>query len=361
MWSWLASAAAVERPSVLFVENIGQHATQRHGWAWCALSAILFGAATPATKLLVDNVGAVTLAGLLYLGAAAAVAPFALLEQRSTGTRRQRSRLLVAVGLGGGLAPVLLVFALDRTPAGTVSLFLNLELVATAIIARVFLQEHIGRRAGLGIVIVVLGGAVLAGTSEAGVAVGALLVVATCVCWGSDNAITASLDSYSPSQITLAKGVAAGSINFALGVVLDGVPAARFVGAALAIGALGYGLSITMWITGARLVGAARGQVVFALAPFIGALLAWPVNGDRLTSTTLVAFTVSLVGVIVVATSNHRHAHSHILIDHAHPIDPSDPHHHPTSIEVLDGTRHRHLPISHEHEHLPDIHHRHIH
>jgi drug/metabolite transporter (DMT)-like permease len=269
----------------------GWHVTQRHGWAWCALAAVLFGAATPATKLIVDNVGPVTLAGLLYLGAAVAVAPFALREQRSTASRRQRSRLMIAVAFGGGLAPVLLVLALDRTPAGTVSLFLNLELVATAIIARVFLQEQIGRRAGLGIVIVVLGGVILAGTAEAGIAVGALLVAATCVCWGIDNAITASLDSYTPSQITLAKGLVAGSVNLALGLLLDGAPVARFV----------------------------------------------------------------------LATSHHGHVHRHEPIEHAHPIDPSDSHHRADAIEVLVGTTHRHLAVSHEHEHLPDIHHRHTH
>lgn len=128
----------------------------------------------------------------------------------------------MAVGFGGGLAPVLLVLALDRTPAGTVSLFLNLELVATAIIARVFLQEHIGRRAGLGIVIVVLGGVILAGAFEGGIATRALLIAATSVCWGIDNAITASLDSYTPAQITLAKGLVAGSVNLVLGLFLDG-------------------------------------------------------------------------------------------------------------------------------------------
>ena len=343
------------------MEDRGRHVTQRNGWAWCGLAAVLFGAATPTTKLIVDNVGAVTLAGLLYIGAAAAAAPFALREHRSSATLRQRSRLLLAVGVGGGLAPVLLVLALDRTPAGTVSLFLNLELVATAIIARVFLREHIGHRAGLGIVIVVLGGVILAGTSEGGVAVGAMLVVAACVCWGIDNAITASLDSYTPSQITLAKGVVAGSVNLVLGLILDGAPVAKFALAALAIGALGYGLSITMWITGARLVGAARGQVIFALAPFIGALLAWPVNGDRLTSTIVVAFAMSLAGVIVVATGHHGHSHTHDLMEHAHSIDPNDPHHRPETIEVLSGTHHRHLVLSHVHEHLPDIHHRHTH
>jgi len=335
--------------------------TQRHGWAWCALAALLFGAATPAIKLLVDHVGSVTLAGLLYLGAAAAVTPVVLRQQRQVGTLQQRSRLLLAVTLGGGLAPVLLVLALDRTPAGTVSLFLNLELVATAVIARVFLQEHIGRRAGLGIVMVVLGGVILAGASDSGIAAGALLVAATCVCWGIDNAITASLDSYTPAQITLVKGLVAGSVNLTLGLSLDGFPAAKFAIAAVAIGALGYGVSIAMWITGARLVGAARGQVIFALAPFIGAVLAWPIDGDPLSSTTVVAFTLSLIGVLVVGSGHHGHRHVHAVIEHAHPIDSGDPHHGPGAIEILNGTEHRHLAIAHEHEHLPDIHHRHSH
>ena len=335
--------------------------TQRHGWAWCALAAVLFGAATPAIKLLVDHVGSVTLAGLLYLGAAAGATPIALREQRRVGTRRQRSRLLLAVGLGGGLAPVLLVLALDRTPAGTVSLFLNLELVATAIIARVFLQEQIGRRAGLGIVMVMVGGVILAGTSDGGIAAGALLVAATCVCWGIDNAITASLDNYTPAQITFVKGLVAGSVNLILGLYLDGVPAARFAIAAMAVGALGYGLSIAMWITGARLVGAARGQVIFALAPFVGVLLAWPINGDHLSSATVAAFAVSLVGVVVVGSAHHGHRHVHRVMVHAHAIDPSDPHHGPGAIQILSGTEHRHLALAHEHEHLPDIHHRHSH
>ena len=335
--------------------------SQRNGWAWCAAAAVLFGAATPATKLVVDNIGAVTLAGLLYLGAAVAVAPFAVREPRSATLVRQRLRLLIAVSLGGGLAPVLLVLALNRTPAGTVSLLLNLELVATAVIARVFLQEHLGRRAGIGIVIVLAGGVVLAGTTAAGGATGAILVAATCVCWGIDNAITASLDSYGPAQITFAKGLVAGSVNLVIGLILDGKPAIHYVVAALAVGALGYGLSITMWITGARLVGATRGQVIFALAPFIGAVLAWPVNGDQLTAKVMIAFSLSLIGVVVVATSHHRHPHRHDGFEHSHPLDVADSHHHPDLIEVLSGAHHRHLALSHEHEHLPDIHHRHTH
>jgi drug/metabolite transporter (DMT)-like permease len=339
----------------------GRLVTQRHGWLWCAVAAVLFGAATPVTKLLVDDIGSVTLAGLLYIGAALAVAPFALRGPRPNGTRRQRSRLLLAVVVGGGVAPVMLVLALDRTPAGTVSLLLNLELVATVVIARVFLREHVGVRTAVGIIIVVVGGVILAGTAHAGIAVGAALVAGACVCWGIDNAITASLDSYTPAQVTLAKGVVAGSVNLALGLVLGGLPKTTVIVLAILIGVFGYGLSITMWITGARLVGAARGQVIFALAPFIGALLAVPINSEHLSAAIGVAFAVSLTGVLLIATAHHTHRHSHPPLQHTHAIDPGDPHHAPNAIEVIAGEEHRHHSLSHDHEHLPDIHHRHVH
>ena len=275
----------------------------------------------PATKRLVDDAGAATLAGLLYLGAALAVAPFVRppstagpgLPPTLPPTRSrwgQRSRLLVAVVLGGGLGPVLLVSALHRTPAGTASLLLNLEVVATAVVARLFLREHIGRRAATGIVAVMAGGVVLAGFGDSGPAVGVVLVAAACLCWGVDNAVTADLDGYRPTEITFVKGAVAGSVNLVLGVVIDGWPPLWVVVAALAIGVLGYGASITMWITGARQVGAARGQAVFALAPFVGLLLSWPINGDHPTSRTGVAFGLSLLGVALVASGRHHHLRS---------------------------------------------------
>ncbi len=335
--------------------------TQRHGWWWCAAAAVLFGASTPATKFLVDDMGAMSLAGLLYLGAAAGVAPFVERARGRSANRSQRLRLMTAVALGGGIAPVLLVLALDRTPASTVSLLLNLELVATVLIARIFLHEQVGRRAAFGITAVAASGVVLAGGPDAAWAGGALLVAGACVCWGVDNAITASLDAWSPARITLVKGVVAGTVNLTIGMAIDGVPAVGVALAALAVGAIGYGMSITMWITGARQLGAARGQVIFALAPFIGAVLSWAVHGDALGTSFAIAFAMSLGGVLVVATAHHGHEHHHVSIEHAHPIDPDDVHHAEHAIQLLDEQRHRHLDLTHTHEHLPDLHHRHDH
>lgn len=71
----------------------------------------------------------------------------------------------------------------------------------------------------------------------------------------------------------LAKGAVAGSVNVLLGSTVASEAGASLtagqVAAALVIGAAGYGLSITWWVKGARDLGAARAQVIFATAPFI--------------------------------------------------------------------------------------------
>ena len=334
---------------------------QRLGWWSCFAAALCFGASTPATKLLVGDGGPLTLAGLLYLGAAIAVLPFQRREARPVGLAPQRGLLLLTVLVGGGVAPVLLLLALHRTTSGTVSVLLNLELVATALIARLFLHEQIGRRAAIGIGVVFTGGVIAAGVGDARPALGALLVAGACICWGADNAITARLDRYTPATITVAKGLVAGSVNLALGLALESAPPWRTVVAALAIGSVGYGLSIMWWIRGARRIGAARGQAVFALAPFVGAVLAWPVLGERPVGRVVAAFVVALTGVAIVMTAGHRHLHRHAVLVHAHTIDPQDPHHLPGTIDLLDGDVHRHHELVHEHAHLPDVHHRHDH
>jgi drug/metabolite transporter (DMT)-like permease len=55
-------------------------------------------------------------------------------------------------------------------------------------------------------------------------------------------------------------------------------PSGSTVLTSLLIDGVGYGLSITLWVTRARYLGATRGQVILATAPFIGAIVAWRIG-----------------------------------------------------------------------------------
>src|SRR3990172_1373098 len=101
-------------------------------------SAFLFGAATPASKPLVEVFSPLQLVGLLYLGAALGVLPTVATSGGGRlpwrAGRATALRLSGAIASGGILAPVLLLVGLRLASAASVSLWLNLELVVTAVL-----------------------------------------------------------------------------------------------------------------------------------------------------------------------------------------------------------------------------------
>lgn len=318
--------------------------------------------------------GAFTLAGLLYLGAALFVLPMigAKLPSRRA-VRRSSSRLIAAVVLGGAVGPALLAGGLSHAPAATASLLLNLELVFTTVLAFFVFKEHIGPWVVAGTALVVVASATLGWSGDADLRWGAILIAGACLCWGVDNCVTANLDELAPAHITLVKGIVAGGANLAIGLVLDGAPAGWPIIAALIVGGFGYGMSITLWVAGARDLGAARGQLVFATAPFVGAVVAWTVFSDAATVREVVSLVIAAVGVSFVLRSGHEHDHRHDPVEHDHEhVHPGEHHQHlhadsETAADVLAGGEvrhqhpHRHDVLVHAHPHVPDLHHRHEH
>jgi len=330
----------------------------------CALSAALFGAATPAAKLVLDHIPPVTLAGLLYLGAALVAGPAVAIQPIRRPPKRDLAKVAGSVIVGGALAPVLLLIGLDRTPASTASLLLNLELVSTALLAGLFFGEHIGRRAGGGLAALTAAGMLLAGAGGS-IGIGSVLIVGACICWGLDNNLTATATGVTPAQITLLKGVVAGLVNLGIGLATEHQTLSPGpVGSALLVGAVGYGASIMLWVTSARTLGAARSQGVFATAPFIGMALGWSITGEPVLGSQVGALVVMAVGVTLVTSSSHQHEHFHAAESHEHVHRHDDGHHDHGHVEPITGSHshpHDHPELVHSHAHHPDAAHRHRH
>ena len=336
----------------------------RTGMLRCGAAAVLFGISAPLASRLTDDMGAFMLAGLLYIGAAIAVLPFVgRTPPTRHAVRASLPNLSLAVILGGAVGPVLLAAGLGLLPAATSSLLLNLELVFTTIVASLIFHEHLGRNIIVGTTLVVAGSIALGWSGSPELRWGALLIAGACLCWAIDNSTTAAIDQIGPSHITLAKGVIAGGTNLIIGLSLTGIPSNGSILAALVIGGFGYGASITLWVAGARDLGAARGQLIFATAPFIGALVAWNVLGDEITARQLIAFLIAAGGVAFVLGSDHEHEHHHQPSPHTH--DHTHDQHHDHHDEPVPSERHTHEhahpQVVHRHPHLPDLHHRHEH
>lgn len=335
---------------------------------WCLLAATLFGASTPASKVLLGGVGPLTLAGLLYLGAALATAPFSL---RGGSPERRRDpanlrRLAGAVIFGGVLGPIALLLGLQLAPAASVSLWLNLESVATAALAWLFFREHMDRRTAIANVAVVAAGIWLSAPDGFRFAPAALLVLGAALCWGLDNNLTAMIDGYTPSQSTFVKGLVAGAVNLGLGLAIEGqLPGPGLLIGALGLGALAYGASIVLYIAGAQQLGATRSQMIFASAPFVGVALSWLALGEPVLGAQIGAGVLMIGALLLMLTADHGHAHEHEALTHTHPHRHDDGHHghqHPDLPgDAWHTHEHAHEATAHTHPHQPDLHHRHPH
>lgn len=327
---------------------------------WCLLAAALFGASTPVSKALLGDLGPLSLAGLLYLGAALATAPFA----RGDWDRGELRRLLGAVVFGGVLGPVLVLMGLRAAPAGSVALWLNLEAPATALLGAMFFREHMGARALGAAALTWIASVLLAAPSGWSAAGPALLVALGCLAWGLDNNLTAVIERLTPAQTTFAKGLVAGGVNLGLGLWLEGTPgAAGPVIGAIGLGTLAYGASIVLYVAGAQQLGATRAQMIFATAPFWGVLLAW--LGEPVLAEQVVAGALMALALALVYGERHAHVHMHVQVRHRHWHRHDDGHHeHEHSDGPASGWHsheHEHAPVTHAHPHRPDLHHRHAH
>ena len=331
------------------------------------LAAALFGAATPASKLLLSGLSSFQLAGLLYLGAALGVAPSAFRGGRvrlpARTDRPNRLRLLGAVVAGGICGPVLLLFGLRLAEAASVSLWLNFEVAATALLGVLVFRDHLGSRGWIGVACTFAAAGLLSlqgGT--AGLAAGALVLTA-CVFWGLDNHLTALIDGITPAESTFWKGLVAGSVNLGIGLALGPrIPSVSVVAGALVVGAFAYGVSIVLYITSAHSLGSTRAQVAFSTAPFLGVALSALLLGESLALVHLAAGLLFAAGVAFLTIDSHSHAHMHEALEHEHEHSHDDGHHeHDPLRATRHGHRHAHSAVTHDHAHLPDLHHRHGH
>jgi len=212
-------------------------------------AAVLFGVATPLAKLLLTPLDPWLLAGVLYLGSGIGLALVRRIPaERGPGLGRQDVPwLLAAIGCGGLIGPVLLMWGLAHTSASVASLLLNSEGIFTALIAWFVFRENFDRRIALGMLLIVAGGVVLTlpYNHSAGAILPSLAIVGACLAWALDNNLTRKIALADATTIAMLKGLVAGTVNVGLALVVGAsLPPPTQLGAAAVLGFVSYGMSV---------------------------------------------------------------------------------------------------------------------
>ena len=339
------------------------------------LSALLFGISPVLCKLVIGEMSPVLLAGLLYLGSGIGLS-FVLLRQRiniireiQSISRIHRLKLLGAVLAGGIIAPLCLVYGIKYGRVTEVTLLLNLETVATTLIARLIFKEHVSPHVWAGKLLIVLAAAIIILKSPEGLAFSAsgILVVLACVFWGIDNNLTRDVDELPATALAAIKGYSAGLFNIILAAFLGfGAVDVHQIGGALLIGALSYGASLVLFIGALRKIGSARSSSYFAIGPFIGVLSALVLLHEHPPTLFWLATALMLAGVLCLYRERHEHPHVHEALAHRHQHAHDQDEHHRHLHNEKDNSEphdhyHLHERVNHRHVHWPDTNHRHVH
>ncbi|TAM45119.1 MAG: DMT family transporter [Acidobacteria bacterium] len=350
--------------------------SQRQGVVAALVAAALFGASTPVAKTLLAGVQPAILAGVLYAGSGLVLGAWWVIRSRLRRAPPEAplrvgdlSWLAGAILAGGVVGPVLLMTGLSGTSAAPGSLMLNLEGVFTAGLAWFVFRENFDRRIFAGMACI-LGGGVLLSWSGGQVGGGSiwpnLAIVGACLAWAVDNNLTRKISASDPLQIASLKGLVAGPTSIVLGLAAgERLPGGAYLLGGAVAGALGYGLSLTLFILALRQIGTARTAAYFSVAPFVGAVLSIVALGDRMSWQLAAAGVLMAAGVWLHLTERHTHDHAHDAVEHEHRHIHDEHHAHMHEPASEDGPphshRHAHEPLVHSHPHYPDIHHRHGH
>lgn len=317
--------------------------TQMEAVVLAFLAAIFYAINTPFSKVLLSDIAPTFMAAFLYLGAGVGVGIMYLFHAKNEKKSERLTKKDLPYTLGMIVldiaAPIFLMMGIRLGTASNASLLGNFEIVATTMIALLLFKEKVPLRLWIAIGFITLSSVVLSfeGIGSFHFSVGSLFVILATCCWGLENNCTRKISEKSTHEIVLLKGIFSGGGSFAIALVLgEKLPSLKLMAVVMLLGFVAYGLSIFLYIRAQRDLGAAKTSAYYAVAPFVGAFLAFIINGEKLTWMYFAGLILMAAGTVFVVydtlVEQHQHGHTHTIV-HTH-----------------NGVTHTHV-ITHEHSH----------
>ncbi|MBW2539645.1 MAG: EamA family transporter [Deltaproteobacteria bacterium] len=264
------------------------------------ISAVLFGAAVPACKLLLNTFRPFQLAGLIYLGIAVGILPLIIREHTLVKPGRPAlktdRKLFGMIIFGSIVSPVLFLEGLQHASAVSTSLWLNLEVVAALFIGYFIFKNRISVYGWIATAGILIASTFLAAV-EGHDGVAALgFIFSACVLWGLDKHLIMLVQELTPAQINFWKGTIAGSVNLFIGFLSEPYTASIYMtSAAIMVGIFSYGVSFFLYVISAQGLNYKSGQIIFSISPFLGVFIAAALLGE---SISLTQFSASLIVIV---------------------------------------------------------------
>ncbi|MDD7766626.1 MULTISPECIES: DMT family transporter [Anaerococcus] len=275
------------------------------------LAAVLFAISTPISKKLMENIPPSFMAAFLYLGAGVGVGIMYIFnykkEDKSLKLDKSDFKYTIAmIGLDI-LAPLLLMVGIKIGSAANASLLENFEIVATSLIALIIFKEKVSHKLWIAIFFIIISSLILTFDNKSSLdfSIGSIFVLLATISWGLENNCTKKISEKSTYQIVTLKGIFSGLGSLFIGLLLkEKIINYKYIFLAMILGFVAYGLSIFLYVRAQRDLGAAKTSAYYSVAPFVGAFLAFIINGERPYEKFLLALIFMIIGTIFVVNDS---------------------------------------------------------
>lgn len=273
---------------------------------YALLAAVFYAMNIPLSKYLMNKIGPISLAGLLYLGAGIGVGVMFIF----TFKKRPKEELLnkedlpfiIEMIILDVVAPILLMIGIKHSTAENAALLNNFEIVATSIIALFIFKETISKKLWIAIILIVISSIILTfDVSSLSFSLGSLLILAATICWGLENNCTRKISSKSTYEIVTIKGLCCGFSSIVIAMIMkENIPQIIYLLWALLLGFIAYGLSIFFYIKAQNKLGAAKTSAFYAINPFISIIFSFIIFRELPVWNFYVSLVIVIVGTIII-------------------------------------------------------------
>jgi drug/metabolite transporter (DMT)-like permease len=276
------------------------------GYGAALLSAALVGLFTVLNKwLLVESIPALTAGAWTYLAAGAALLPWAI---RAKGMNFKKPFITMGWLLAGAVLGPSLYFIGLRLTSGTEGvLLINTEAVFTAILAFILFKEKFTKGVFWASVLILAGAIWMSWSGNSLLSnngLGNMLIVIGYIGWATENNLGRLLGENIPTVTlvclkALVAGVVMGILSWAFGESLL-VPW-RVVPGIFASGAVSLGLSLALFYSAMKHIGAGRTGLISSTSTLWGVLGAIFLLGEALTGRLVIGGLFMILGVAIFA------------------------------------------------------------
>ena len=286
-----------------------KYGSERLGYLFAILAAIMFGSVSTLAKPLVSTVNPLLLSSMIYLIVAVTLTPLA--HKQPFPANKKNCLLILAIAICGAvIAPSLFFVGLTHASASDAALIANGEVFFSVLLAMAFFKERLGKL-GYVATVLVLAGMIIVTTdlnfsdfTLQQIHYQDMLLILSMLFWGIDNNLSRILaQKIHVAKIAQIKSAIGGTIMLVIAIFGFGVPLnvqMSQIPPILVLGVVGFAVSLYFFLQSLKRISTVRTVLIFSMSSVFGLVAASVFLQEQISWYQIMAAGIMIFGIYLM-------------------------------------------------------------